>query len=209
MWYDSNDGRRHAQGLFGSVDRRSSIADLTEAMGIGSPSLYAAFGLKEALYVAAIDHYVAAHKSTVWESFATAATAREAVKSFLFDSAVGLAQTEHGCMATLSAVGGEGNAALGACVAAARAHDLRQVEARIGLGIAQGDVSAGVDPHLLARFVQCVQNGMSLLVRDGATCAELSAVAETAMLGWDRRMDEAAGKCADQGARPRSGEPAV
>lgn len=35
----------------------TSISDLTEAMGIGSPSLYAAFGSKEALYGEALRYY--------------------------------------------------------------------------------------------------------------------------------------------------------
>src|SRR5438034_418152 len=41
----------------------TSIADLTEAMGIGSPSLYAAFGSKEALYAEALRHYVQTYEA--------------------------------------------------------------------------------------------------------------------------------------------------
>ena len=39
----------------------TSIADLTEAMGINPPSLYAAFGGKEALFRQALDRYEAKH----------------------------------------------------------------------------------------------------------------------------------------------------
>ncbi|WP_223302858.1 TetR/AcrR family transcriptional regulator [Halotalea alkalilenta] len=35
----------------------TSIADLIKAMGLGSPSLYAAFGSKEALYAGALRHF--------------------------------------------------------------------------------------------------------------------------------------------------------
>lgn len=166
----------------------TSIADLTEAMGIGSPSLYAAFGSKEALYAEALDFYIAAHEAVVWKGFAAAGTVREAVERFLFDSAAGLSETRHGCMVTLSAVGGEGNAGLGARVLAARALGLEQIKARIARGQAEGEMPASADVHVLARFVQCVQNGMSILARDGAARAELEGVAETAMLGWDARV---------------------
>jgi len=35
----------------------SSMSDLTTAMGINSPSLYAAFGSKEVLYLEAVRHF--------------------------------------------------------------------------------------------------------------------------------------------------------
>jgi len=171
----------------------TSIADLTAAMGIGSPSLYAAFGSKEALYAEALDHYRKEHEAIAWDGFFAAPTAREAVAAFLHDSAAGLARTPDGCMVTLSAVGGEGYGELGALVAAARAATLDRVRARLEQGAAAGEIPAAVDLHALARFVQTVQNGMSLLARDGASAAELDSVAATAMLGWDGRMGRGAG----------------
>lgn len=53
----------------------------------------------------------------------------------------------------------------------------------------EGEVPASVDVDALARFVQTVQSGMSILARDGASRAELEAVAQIAMLGWDARTD--------------------
>lgn len=163
----------------------TSIADLTEAMGIGSPSLYAAFGSKEALYQEALQCYVDLHQGLIWTRFGTAATAREAIESFLEDSALGISEAPNGCMVTLSAVGSEGHEALGTLVASARNVTLVRLKARIEAGVAAGEFEEAVDAHALARFVQSVQNGMSLLVRDGATQEELIAVAEIAMRGWD------------------------
>lgn len=165
----------------------TSIADLTAAMGIGSPSLYAAFGSKEALYVEALDHYNTANQAIAWGGFFAADTARAAVSAFLYDSAAGLSRTSNGCMVTLSAVGGEGHARLGELVLAARNACFVRLKERLGRGVAAGEISEAVDIHTLARFVQTVQNGMSILARDGASRAELEAVAETAMLGWDAR----------------------
>ncbi|MGO7609464.1 TetR/AcrR family transcriptional regulator, partial [Rhizobium ruizarguesonis] len=48
-------------------------------MGIGSPSLYAAFGSKEALYAEALRHYRDNNESLVWAGFFSAGTAREAL----------------------------------------------------------------------------------------------------------------------------------
>src|SRR5918993_4559717 len=58
----------------------TSIADLTGAMGIGSPSLYAAFGSKEALYAEALRYYDAQYEPRVWGRFEAARTARDAAE---------------------------------------------------------------------------------------------------------------------------------
>ncbi|SHJ41661.1 transcriptional regulator, TetR family [Aureimonas altamirensis DSM 21988] len=166
----------------------TSIADLTAAMGIGSPSLYAAFGSKEQLYAEALDHYRSENEATAWGGFFAADTARGAVQSFLMDSAAGLSQAVAGCMVTLSSVGCEGNAELGALVVSARNTALERLEARLRRGVDDGEIPATVDVHALARFIQSVQNGMSVLARDGITRAELESIAETAMMGWDARV---------------------
>jgi AcrR family transcriptional regulator len=169
----------------------TSIADLTEAMGIGAPSLYAAFGSKEALYAEALRHYAESNEPLVWSGFFSAATARDAVLSFLMDSAAALtgclADIPRGCMVALSSVGSEGHAELGEQVRAARAVTFDRLEARLNQAVAAGEIPASTDIRALARFVQTVQNGMSILARDGASCAELEGVAQVAMLGWDAR----------------------
>ncbi len=166
----------------------TSIADLTEAMGIGSPSLYAAFGSKEQLYAEALDHYRSENEATAWGGFFAADTARGAVRSFLMDSAAGLSQAVAGCMVTLSSVGCEGNAQLGDLVLSARHTAFARVEERLQRGVRDGEIPATVDVHALGRFVQSVQNGMSVLARDGVTRAELEGIAEIAMMGWDARV---------------------
>lgn len=173
----------------------TSIADLTEAMGIGSPSLYAAFGSKEALYAEALRHYRDNNEALVWAGFLSAGTAREAVMSLLMDSAAALTgcvvDIPRGCMVALSSVGSEGHVELGELVRAARAVTLDRLKQRLNQAISAGEIPVSTDVHALARFVQTVQNGMSILARDGATRGELEAVAELAMLGWDTRTGDA------------------
>lgn len=166
----------------------TSISDLTAAMGIGSPSLYAAFGSKEALYAESLQHYARLHEAIAWGGFFAAETAREAVAAFLRDTAAGLVQACNGCMVTLSAVAGEGHAELGALVTAARHTTLERLKQRLARAQAEGEIPAAVDIHGLARFVQSVQNGMSLLARDGIASDELEAIVQTAMLGWDAKV---------------------
>ena len=90
-----------------------------------------------------------------------------------------------GCMVTLSNVGGEGQAELGELVLKARAVALERLRQRIEQAVAAGEIPGSVDIQGLARFVQTVQNGMSILARDGVGRDELERVAATAMLGWD------------------------
>ena len=176
----------------------TSIADLVQAMGIGSPSLYAAFGSKEALYAEALRHYLENYKDLFWTRFSSASTAREAVLSFLMDSAAVLtgcvADIPRGCMAILSTVDSEGHAELGELVRTARAGTRRRIEDRLNRAVTEGELPASTDTDALARFVQAVQNGMSILARDDASRSELEATAQIAMLGWDARIQNGVGK---------------
>jgi AcrR family transcriptional regulator len=170
----------------------TSIADLTRTMGIGAPSLYAAFGSKEALYAEALRHYGDTNEHFVWAGFLAAPTAREAVRSLLLDSAAALtgclADIPRGCMVALSNVGSDGHGDLRELVREARAVTLERLTKRLNLGVAEGELPASTDVHALARFVQTVQTGMSILARDAAERTELEAVAGVAMLGWDARL---------------------
>lgn len=171
----------------------TSITDLTAAMGIGAPSLYAAFGSKDALYVEALGHYQANYEAFVWSNFRAAATARAAVEALLMDSASALTgalpDAPNGCMVTLSSVADHPDIA--ELVRTARGVTLERLETRLARAAAEGEIPAKVDLHALARFVQTVQNGMSILARDGARRAELEDVAQVAMQAWDGRAGKA------------------
>jgi AcrR family transcriptional regulator len=176
----------------------TSISDLTEAMRIGSPSLYAAFGSKEALYAKCVSHYCERYEVLVWTNFGVAKSAREAVKALLMDSAAAHAGSRGredplGCMVMLSAVGNEGEAELGELVRSTRAVGLKRLEERFIRAVTEGEIDTAVDLHGLARFVLAVQGGMSILARDGASRADLEAVARFTMLGWDARLAAAHG----------------
>lgn len=184
----------------------TSISDLTAAMGIKSTSLYAAFGSKEQLFAEAVDHYRTHYQHLVWAGFDAAPTAKEAVRALLLDSAAALtgsvADIPHGCMVTLSAVGSEGYEELGELVRLARLGTFEKVHARLKRGVVDGDVASEVDLAPVARFVQTVQNGMSVLARDGATRTALEDVAQVAIDNLDFRLGGIARGQASTAVRP-------
>lgn len=164
----------------------TSLADLCAAMGVNPPSLYAAFGSKEALYEQALARYAQQAVPAIWGRLDTLPTAREAVESVLSASAANLAfgGRPPGCMVALSSVGQEGEPRLGALVRDGRADGVRRVEARLVRAVAEGELPGGLDLPAIARFYSCVVQGMSILARDGAERADLESVARAAMAAW-------------------------
>jgi AcrR family transcriptional regulator len=167
----------------------TSVADLTAAMGIGAPSLYAAFGSKEALYAEALSYYQKRFGLLAWGRFESARTARAAVQGLLMDSAKALtgygSDAPKGCMLTLSSIDRDEHAELCDAVRTSRGEILERLMERFARAVEDGEIAAKTDLRALARFVQTVQNGMSILARDGAPRAELEAVARVAMASWD------------------------
>ena len=107
--FDRDAALGQAVGLFWRKGfEATSMADLTSAMGIGAPSLYAAFGSKEALDAEALCHYQKKFGPLTWGAFEAASTARSAVEALLMNSAAALTGCEpgapKGCMVTLSSI---------------------------------------------------------------------------------------------------------
>ncbi len=164
----------------------ASMNDLCDAMGIRSPSLYAAFGSKEALYLEAIEHYVKTVGPTIWDRLA-ATSARDGVEKMLGAATEILPETgpiPAGCMAVLGGVGDEWPAAVAEVVKGVRQAMLRDLRARLEVAVTDGELPASTDIDRLSRFYLSVFQGMALQARDGATSAELKGVAASAMLAW-------------------------
>lgn len=167
----------------------TSISDLTTALGVGPTSLYAAFGSKDELYAEALRLYMGTFEHLVLGRFRQAATARAAAAAYLWDSAAAMTGSDcdlpHGCMVTLSTVGSDGHADLGELMKRTRGGAFVVLSARLAQAIADGELPKSVNVAHLARYLQTVQSGMAVRARDGAERAELQAVAEIAMAGWD------------------------
>lgn len=174
----------------------TSISDLTRALRIGAPSLYAAFGSKEALYVEALRHYRKTYDAGVAERLLSDVPVREAVSFYVMEAAAVLTGDRDrpaGCMVTLGSVAPEEHGNLHALMRSERKVNLDRLKERLSRAVADGEIPSTVEVHALARFVQTVVSGISILARDGADRAELEAVAGIAMEGWDARIAAAGG----------------
>jgi AcrR family transcriptional regulator len=165
----------------------ASMNDLCDAMGVRSPSLYAAFGSKEALYLEAVEHYVRTVGPPVWDKLAEGTTARDGVESLLMAATETLPESgtcPAGCMAALGAVCDEWPSAIAGAVKKTRADMLTMLRSPLEAGVANGELPPTTEIESLARFYLGVFQGMAVQARDGATPAELRGLAAAAMSAW-------------------------
>jgi AcrR family transcriptional regulator len=165
----------------------TSMNDLCDAMGVRSPSLYAAFGSKEALYLEAIEHYVEIFGPPVWDKLAEGATARAGVETLLLAATESLPKSgtiPAGCMATLAAVSDEWPPGIADVVRKIRVEMLGMLRSRLEAGVANGELPTTTDIEALSRFYLTVYQGMAVQARDGAATAELRGVVAAAMAAW-------------------------
>jgi AcrR family transcriptional regulator len=163
----------------------ASLSDLTEAMGINKPSLYAAFGNKEDLFRKALDRYVTEKIGYVREAL-KAPTARGVAERLLFGAADAMTDPSSpvGCLAIKGVMTcGEEGEALRQEIMKLRANYERELSARLDRAKQEGDLPADTNTIDLMRFLQTVGQGMALQASSGATREELRKVAETALRG--------------------------
>lgn len=186
--FDRQEALHSAMELFWAKGyENTSIAELSEALGIAPPSLYAAFGDKESLFHEALDLYGECEGTDIWAAFLDAPTAREALESFLVRSAYSFTRRgrPRGCMIVLSGLDGdEGTTNIRRDLMARRRHNLQVIRDRLAAAAAAGELAPEADIDALARFYLTVQEGMSIQARDGASQKELLSVANMAMAAW-------------------------
>jgi AcrR family transcriptional regulator len=162
----------------------TAVSDLTAALGVGPPSLYAAFGSKEGLFRAAVARYLAGPGGFAARAAADAPTGREAVRRVLRAAAAAYTDPADppGCLCVLAAATcGPGSAAVGGFLAGVRRANEASLRALLECA---PDLPDGAGPAVLAKFVATVLQGMSVQARDGATRGELEAVGELALRAW-------------------------
>ena len=163
----------------------TSIGELTVAMGIRPPSLYAAFGSKEALFREAVALYEEQEGEPALRAMCGAPTAAAGVEALLRADVLAYTDPDKptGCMIVLAATTyTPSTAGIRDFLAQQRRLAAAAVRDRLARGQADGDVPPGADIDALAAYVCTVQFGMSLQARDGATREELSAVVDRAMV---------------------------
>lgn len=167
----------------------TSLSDLTEAMGITRPSLYAAFGNKEALFRQALDLYEREKMAYVGQALEQP-TAR-AVAKWLLEGALTTCTGEsepHGCLRVISStacgteaqcireeVNKRGRVVHEACVA------------RVQRAIDEGDFNGPANAETITKYLIAVLQGMAVQAGAGSTRAELEAVVEQTLAMWPSR----------------------
>jgi AcrR family transcriptional regulator len=165
----------------------ASLDDLTEAMGINRPSLYAAFGSKEGLFRRALERYSAGPSGYEAEALALP-TAREVTEALL-RGGMRLQtgeHTPHGCLAVFAAHSGpDGRSSVGHALVEARVAGENALLQRFERAQAEGDLPPDADPAQLADFVRALVYGMTVKAANGATREQLDRVIDLAMNVWD------------------------
>jgi AcrR family transcriptional regulator len=164
----------------------ASLQDLTEAMGISPPSLYAAFGDKEGLFVAAVKRYHAQAKD-MGSGCQEAATARDSVEGLLTMAANFFTDPEHprGCFSVMAlTTAGSTSERVQQILAEERAAAKERLRGRIQRGMREGELPADTDATALANLYGAVLAGMSLQAREGASRKALLAMVQSAMRAW-------------------------
>ncbi|WP_225823334.1 TetR/AcrR family transcriptional regulator [Streptomyces naphthomycinicus] len=163
----------------------TSVSDLTRIMGIGAPSLYAAFGDKRSLFDEVVQVYAGTHGAFGDRALAEEPTAREAIARMLREAAAEYTDPAHpyGCLIVHAAINCT-SPEVEALLRERRNANIAGLEARIRADVTAGLLPAGTDAAALARHAGAMIQGMSQQARDGARREELEALAEIAMAIW-------------------------
>ncbi len=164
----------------------ASLSDLTEAMGITRPSLYAAFGNKEALFRKALDLYEREKLAYVGEALA-APTARQVAERMLRGSLANqMSECEpKGCLGVISSVAcGQEAESIRAHVIERRASSHQAIIDRFEQAKAEGDLPAHVEVSGLTTYLLALLQGMAVQAGSGASREQLEGLIETSLAVW-------------------------
>jgi AcrR family transcriptional regulator len=166
----------------------ASLSNLTRAMRINRPSLYAAFGNKEQLFSKVLDRYMDGPLAYFGKALA-APRARDVVEQIFFGAArlAGDPRFPSGCLMVQGALA-VGNAARSVQKEAVGRRAASEVALRRRLQRAkrEGDLPKNSDPAELARYVMTVLQGMAVQGANGAGRDQLRRVAQVALRAWPK-----------------------
>ena len=167
----------------------ASLTDLTEAMGVTRPSLYAAFGNKEALFRKALDLYEREKLAYVGEAL-KAPTSRE-VAERLLRGALAMQTSEcepKGCMRVIGSVScGPEAESIREDLMQRRQSSQRALCDRMRRAKEEGDLPGGTDVDGLCAYLGAILGGMAIQAGSGAPREQLEALVETTMQMWPGR----------------------
>jgi AcrR family transcriptional regulator len=164
----------------------ASMAELTAAMGMNKPSIYAAFGNKEELFRLALQKYTSGPVSYIKEAMQQP-TARQAAEMLLTKSAELLCGCEspRGCMVVQGALTvGQGAELIKQELVKYRHGFEAMLKKRFDQAVEESDLPTGTDTAQLAKYVATIHQGLSVQASSGAKKKELLGVVQMVMAGW-------------------------
>ncbi|WP_428390515.1 TetR/AcrR family transcriptional regulator [Lichenicoccus sp.] len=164
----------------------ASLTDLTDAMGITRPSLYATFGNKEDLFRRVLEQYqntcMAFSERALLEP-----TARAVAERMLYGAADAQTDCAHpaGCLATNGAiVCSDAAEPIRRTLAAIRDAKESALSCRLQRAREEGDLPPEADPAALAAFVVALIQGMAVMAASGTSREALYNVVKTSLRAW-------------------------
>lgn len=164
----------------------ASLSDLTEAMGITRPSLYAAFGNKEALFRKALDLYEREKLAYVGE--ALKAPSSRGVAERLLRGALEMQTSDsepRGCLRVISSMtcGAEAES-VRADLIERRASSQQALRDRMARAKEEGDLPPGTDVDGITNYLGAILQGMAVQAGSGAGSKQLEELVNTSLAMW-------------------------
>ena len=164
----------------------ASLTDLTDAMGITRPSLYAAFGNKEALFRKALDLYEREKLAYVGEALKEPTS--RAVAERLLRGALEMQTSDcepRGCMRVIGSVTcGPEAESIRADLMNRRQSSQRAICERLERAKAEGDLPADTNVEGLCAYMGAILQGLAIQGASDAPKAQLEALVETTLAMW-------------------------
>lgn len=172
----------------------TSMSDLTSALGINKPSLYAAFGNKEQLFAAALEHYMSQYGAPLLERLTRPADAplRKRLRAYLLGvvELVSDKTSPQGCFFVKSSCESGGTAMPEEISTALQEMGLANEQALTDLLEAErqrGQLPPDTDPGRIAGYVLSVMYGLAVQARRGTPRAELEAIVDVSLTALPTR----------------------
>jgi AcrR family transcriptional regulator len=169
----------------------TSISDLCEAIGVSTPSLYAAFSNKESLYTEAVELYMKITEKLLWGYLKEGPTARDGMRGLLIAAVKELTSTKShpsGCFVTLATIDEDMPPSISKAILKSRNAWLETIRAHVRMAVKKGELPATTDVNVMSRFFQAIVQSIGIQSHDGVTVADLEGMVETAMAIWPTKL---------------------
>ena len=171
-----------ATTLFWRGYDKTSLTDLTGALGIGAASFYFAFESKEKLFRQVVGRYVAALEEAYENAFRTSTT-RLGLEALLRHYADVVTDPAHipGCLVVNSSPAIHADDVVKQWLSGHREALRLRLEERFSTSLAQGELPAGSNPKTMARFIMALAGGIAVEAQSGASRKDLYAMIDLAL----------------------------